>query len=313
MLNRRFLRIKAFQILYALSREEQPNVAIYRKRLFEGLDKTYELFLFMLSFPEAFIDFLQSDIEAQKAKYIPTKEQIDLLDAVLSNKVLLQISNDITLRNTREKKSMQWLQSTDVLRSFWNNIKDTEWVKAYAALPTKTYYNDKDFAATLFELIISDEDIFCAYFEERFINYDDDQVLVLTALQRLLKDLKDNSLVFLPQKHKDEEEDLKFVKDLFDLYLQNQVELSELVTVRTKNWDEERIALVDMILMKMALCELMYFPYIPVKVTINEYLELAKLYSTPQSHGFINGILDKAQSELRKQNKIEKLGRGLVD
>jgi N utilization substance protein B len=256
---------------------------------------------------------LQSDLEAQKAKYIPTKEQIDLLDAVLSNKVLLQISKDITLRNTREKKSMQWLQSTDVLRSFWNDIKDAEWVKAYAALPTKTYYNDKDFAATLFELIISDEDIFCAYFEERFINYDDDQVLVLTALQRLLKDLKDNSLVFLPQKHKDEEEDLKFVKDLFDLYLQNQVELSELVTVRTKNWDEERIALVDMILMKMALCELMYFPYIPIKVTINEYLELAKLYSTPQSHGFINGILDKAQSELRKQNKIEKLGRGLVD
>lgn len=313
MLNRRFLRIKAFQILYALSREEQPNIAIYRKRLFEGLDKTYELFLFMLSFPEAFIDFLHSDLEAQKAKYIPTKEQIDLLDAVLSNKVLLQISNDITLRNTREKKSMQWLQSTDVLRSFWNDIKDAEWVKSYAALPTKTYYNDKDFAATLFELIISDEDIFCAYFEERFINYDDDQVLVLTALQRLLKDLKDNSLVFLPQKHKDEEEDLKFVKDLFDLYLQNQVELSELVTVRTKNWDEERIALVDMILMKMALCELMYFPYIPIKVTINEYLELAKLYSTPQSHGFINGILDKAQSELRKQNKIEKLGRGLVD
>jgi N utilization substance protein B len=313
MLNRRFLRIKAFQILYALSREEQPNIAIYRKRLFEGLDKTYELFLFMLSFPEALIDFLQSDLEAQKAKYIPTKEQIDLLDAVLSNKVLLQISKDITLRNTREKKSMQWLQSTDVLRSFWNDIKDAEWVKAYAALPTKTYYNDKDFAATLFELIISDEDIFCAYFEERFINYDDDQVLVLTALQRLLKDLKDNSLVFLPQKHKDEEEDLKFVKDLFDLYLQNQVELSELVTVRTKNWDEERIALVDMILMKMALCELMYFPYIPIKVTINEYLELAKLYSTPQSHGFINGILDKAQSELRKQNKIEKLGRGLVD
>jgi N utilization substance protein B len=313
MLNRRFLRIKAFQMLYALSREEHPNVAVYRKRLFEGLDKTYELFLFTLSFPEAFLDFLQSDLEAQKAKYIPTKEQIVLLDAVLANKVLMQISNDLTLRNAKGKKNIQWLQSNDVLRSFWNDIKESEWVKAYAALPTKTYFNDKDFASTLFELIISDEDTFCAYFEERYINWDDDQVLILTSIQRLLKDLKDNASVFLPQKHKDEEEDLKFVKDLFDLYLQNQVELSDLVTVRTKNWDEERIALVDMILMKMALCELMYFPYIPVKVTINEYLELAKLYSTPQSHGFINGILDKAQTELRKLNKIEKLGRGLVD
>lgn len=300
-------------MLYALSREEQPNAAVYRKRLFEGLDKTYELFIFLLSFPEAFFDFLEADIETQKAKYIPGKDQINFIEAILSNKVLQQISKDLSLRDLKDKKKIQWHQSTDVIRSFWNDIKDAEWVKTYAALPTKSYFADKDFAATLFEMIMSDEDVFCAYFEDRYLNWDDDQVLMLTSMQRLLKDLKENAPGFLPQKHKDEQEDLKFVKDLFDLYLQHQDNLSEIVTARTKNWDEERIALVDMILMKMALCELMYFPYIPVKVTINEYLELAKLYSTPQSHGFINGILDKAQAELRKQNKIEKLGRGLVD
>ncbi len=313
MLNRRFLRIKAFQTLYAFSREEHGSVTLYRKRLFDGLDKTYDLFGFMLSFPEAFIHFLKQDLETQKSKYIPAKEQIDLLEAIIANKVLQQISGNLQIRDLKDKNKLDWYQSNDVLRSFWNDIKEAQWVKDYASSSSKNYFTDKDFVATLFELLVSDENVVNAYIEDRFINWDDDQVLVLTAIQRMLKEMRETSKAFLPQKHKDEEEDLKFLKDLFDFYLQHQDTLSELVATRTKNWDEERIALVDMILMKMALCEILYFPYIPVKVTINEYLELAKLYSTPQSHGFINGILDKAQAELKKENKIEKLGRGLVD
>jgi N utilization substance protein B len=290
MLNRRFLRIKAFQTLYALSREEQPNVALYRKKLFEGLDKTYELFVFVLSFPEAFLDFLESELEGQKAKYIPAPEQIELLERILANKVLVQLANDLMLKDAQKKLKVNWSQSADLLRGFWNEIKDKNWVANYASNKENTYAHDKDFTTTLFEI-----------------------VLILTTLQRLLKDLKPTQMGFLPQKHKDEEEDLKFLKDLFDRYIQDEAEITDLITARTKNWDEDRIALVDMILMKMALCELLYFPYIPVKVSINEYLELAKLYSTPQSHSFINGILDKTQSELKKLNKIEKLGRGLVD
>jgi N utilization substance protein B len=313
MLNRRFLRIKALQTLYALSREEQPNVALYRKNLFEGLDKTYELFVFVLSFPEAFLDFLESELEGQKAKYIPAPEQIELLERILANKVLVQIANDLMLKDAQKKLKVNWSQSADLLRGFWNEIKDKNWVANYASNKENTYAHDKDFTTTLFEIVFADEDVFFTYLEERYLNWDDDQVLILTTLQRLLKDLKPTQMGFLPQKHKDEEEDLKFLKDLFDRYIQDEAEITDLITARTKNWDEDRIALVDMILMKMALCELLYFPYIPVKVSINEYLELAKLYSTPQSHSFINGILDKTQSELKKLNKIEKLGRGLVD
>jgi N utilization substance protein B len=313
MLNRRFLRIKAFQTLYALSREEQPNVAQYRKKLFEGLDKTYELFVFVLSFPEAFLAFLESELEGQKAKYIPAPEQIELLERILANKVLVQIANDLMLKDAQKKLKVNWTQSADVLRGFWTEIKDKNWVVKYAGNKENSYVHDKEFTTTLFEIIFADEDLFFTYIEERYLNWDDDQVLILTTLQRLLKDLKPTQMGFLPQKHKDEEEDLKFLKDLFDRYIQDEVEITELITARTKNWDEDRIALVDMILMKMALCELLYFPYIPIKVSINEYLELAKLYSTPQSHGFINGILDKTQFELKKLNKIEKLGRGLVD
>jgi N utilization substance protein B len=103
------------------------------------------------------------------------------------------------------------------------------------------------------------------------------------------------------------------MRDLFDLTLQHQQTFNEMINAKTQNWEQDRIAMVDILLMRMALCELLYFPYIPVKVSINEYLELAKLYSTPNSHGFINGVLDKIQLQLKAENKISKQGRGLVE
>ena len=134
----------------------------------------------------------------------------------------------------------------------------------------------------------------------------------MTGVLKTIDQLKDNSNVPLhPFQH--EKEVLEFMKDLLKLTVQHNDTLTELIASKTQNWDADRIAYSDMLLMKMALCEIVYFPYIPVKVSINEYLELAKLYSTPQSHGFINGVLDKIQLELRKQNKIQKLGRGLVE
>lgn len=313
MLNRRFLRIKVFQALYALSREEQPNVQLQRKRLQEGLDKTYELMVFLLSFPEALVHFLEQDLEAQKSKYIPSAQQVTQLETLLSNRVLKQLAENTKLQALQKQYKVSWTGSADVLRAFWNSIREQEWLKVYMAKNNHSYAEERDLIATLFELVLSDEELFYTFIEDRYANWEDDQVLVLTTLQRLFKDLKESTKELVPAKHKDEAEELTFMKDLFNLYLQHETELSALVTSRTRNWEEDRIALVDLILMRMALCELLYFHTIPVKVTINEYLELAKLYSTPQSHGFINGILDKAQQELKAQGKIEKRGRGLVD
>jgi N utilization substance protein B len=149
--------------------------------------------------------------------------------------------------------------------------------------------------------------------EDKYLNWDDDQILVLKTVAKTIQGIAENTKSILPAKHKDEEEDIKFLKDLFDLCVQHQDELMNLVAVKTKNWDQDRIAVVDLILMKMAICEVLYFPFIPVKVSINEYLELAKLYSTPNSHGFINGILDKVQLDLNQAGRINKLGRGLVN
>ncbi len=176
-----------------------------------------------------------------------------------------------------------------------------------------TLADDKVLVAGMLEWLFAENELFASFVEERYLNWEDDQVLVVVTLQKTIQALKENTSKVLPDKHKDEKEDIKFLKDLFDLCIQHDDDLMQLIAAKTKNWDQDRIALVDLILMKMALCEVLYFSFIPVKVSINEYLELAKLYSTPNSHGFINGVLDKVQIDLRKENRIQKMGRGLVD
>ena len=145
------------------------------------------------------------------------------------------------------------------------------------------------------------------------MNWEDDQTMVYAQLLKTISGLKENSVGNVFAEELDNEDDEAFLKELFKRTVNYQEELTELISGKTKNWDAERLAMVDLLLMRMALCEILHFPYIPVKVSINEYLELAKLYSTPNSHGFINGVLDKIHQELKQSNKLNKLGRGLVE
>ncbi len=313
MLNRRFLRVKAFQALYSYSREEGANAAACRKQLLTGLDKTYELYLFLLSFGVEFKSFLNQELDAEKAKYIPSTDQISLIQRLINNQAVLVIENNPAFNKALKDYKVLWHNHNDLLRQIWIELKGHDLLKSYIQIESPTLNDDKNFLAGILEWLCVDLELFESFMEERFVNWEDDQVLVLTTLQRTLQMLKQNSVNILPEKHKDEEEDLKFVKQLFDECVQNDQELIALISAKTQNWDQDRIALVDMILMKMALCEVLYFPYIPLKVSINEYLELAKLYSTPNSHGFINGVLDKVQIDLNNDNKINKLGRGLVN
>ncbi len=149
--------------------------------------------------------------------------------------------------------------------------------------------------------------------EEQFMNWEDDQVLVYGQLMKTIAALKDNSAGNFLADGNAVEEDEAFLKDLFKRTANHEEEFTKLISDKTKNWEADRLAVVDLLLMRMALCEILYFPHIPIKVTINEYLELAKLYSTPNSHGFINGVLDKINQELKQENKLNKTGRGLVE
>lgn len=313
MLNRRFLRIKAFQALYSFSREEHGDAIAYRRRLLSGLEKTYELYLFLLSFGQEFRQFLVQEFEMEKAKFIPSDLMKEKYRLMLDNRAILILENSVSFNEALKSNKVQWSNHQDLFRQIWNELKNHPMILNYEKLEKYTLETDKALLGNMLEWLIAEFELFDSFVEDRYANWEDDQVLVLKTLQKNMQFIKENSNKVLPEKHKDEEEDIKFLKDLFDLCVQHDEELMTLIAAKTKNWDQDRIALVDLILMKMTLCELLYFPFIPVKVSINEYLELAKLYSTPNSHGFINGVLDKVQIDLRKDNKILKLGRGLVD
>ena len=313
MLNRRFLRMKAFQSLYSYFQEDKPDTTVYRRKLIDSLDKTYDLYVFMLSIPVELKFFLELELEIQETKFIPSNESIKFIKALLNNKLLQAITTNIEYLDKLKKVTMKWTDVHELFKSLFNELKAHPALTTYGNEEIHTIQEDKLILGTIFELLFSDSELFNSYVEELFYNWEDDQVLVLTTIQKTLNNIKDASSSFLVKMHIDEEEDLKFLKSIFDLTIQNNKEIQELISLKTQNWDQDRIAVVDMVLMKMALTEILYFPFIPVKVTINEYLELAKLYSTPNSHGFINGILDKIQLDLRKDNRIQKMGRGLVD
>ena len=313
MLNRRFLRIKALQALYSFAQEENPDAAAYRKRLLAGLEKTYELYLFLMAFPIEFKSFILDELALEKNKYIPSDKQSQILQLIIDNKAIGILENHIGFQNELTKNKISWTGHQDLMRKIWMDLKIHPLFISYIETSKPSLKSDKTFLIHLMEWLIAEFELFESFMEDKYLNWDDDQILILKTVSKTLQGLSENAKSILPDKHKDEEEDIKFLKDLFDLCVQNQQELMNLIAVKTKNWDQDRIAVVDLILMKMALCEVLYFPFIPVKVSINEYLELAKLYSTPNSHGFINGILDKVQLDLNRDGKINKLGRGLVN
>ena len=313
MLNRRFLRIKVFQALYGIAHEENVSLAISKKQLFSNLEKTYELYLFILSFPTEFLHFIEQELELQNSKYFPAEQLIQGLQAVKNNQVIQLLHTNSELQENVKKVKGRWQDSLEFSRKIYQEIRTQEFFNEYTTKNHPSFTDSKQFLLTLFEYLFADSENFNNYIEEIFYNWEDDQVIVLSTIQKMLNVFKNGQTQLLIEAHKDEDEDLKFMRDLFDLTLQHQQTFNEMINAKTQNWEQDRIAMVDILLMRMALCELLYFPYIPVKVSINEYLELAKLYSTPNSHGFINGVLDKIQLQLKAENKISKQGRGLVE
>ncbi len=313
MFNRRFLRIKVFQALYAYYQDEQASRSLHEKNLSKSLEKTYELYVFLLALPAAFRHFVSLELETQKAKYIPVQSLITPLEALYNNKAMILLEENQYLTEQIKLHKCHWNNNKDLFKQLLVIIKKNEAFAKYATKSEHTFFEDKSILLELFETFVAESDAFENYVEERFMNWEDDQTMVYAQLLKTISGLKENSVGNVFDEELDNEDDEAFLKELFKRTVNYQEELTELISSKTKNWDAERLAMVDLLLMRMALCEILHFPYIPVKVSINEYLELAKLYSTPNSHGFINGVLDKIHQELKQSDKLNKLGRGLVE
>lgn len=314
MLNRRHIRLKVMQSIYAMHQNNSDNLDKEEKFLFQSIENIQDLYLIMVS---ALVEIRKAEdafIDKSSKKHLATKEERNPNKKFIHNKVLLLLDENNSLSMALEdRKINNWKNNDDYILLLLEAIKESKLYEQYMSNTINTFEEDKQFVVDLFTEIIAPNEKLYDYLEDNKLTWIDDIPLVNTMIAKQLKQIKstEDTSFFVPKLYKDAD-DKEFVRNLFRKTVLNDSELAKEFIDKTPNWDAERIAELDTIILKMAICEFLKFPSIPVKVTINEYLELAKEYSTPKSSIFINGILDNLVKEFQKDNKMVKTGRGLM-
>ena len=315
MLNRRHLRVKALHFLYATFQSGKLEIAKGEKDLLGGIEKVYDLFLYFLQLVPQLTDQALNEIEMSKVKHLPTFSDLNPNMRFAENSLGKIISSNIELEKKCNNKRIFWNDEPEMIKKLFSVIKASDKYKEYMAAEETSFEADKNIWVYIAKEILFDFEPIQFYFEEKSIIWVDDFQVVYNAIVKTLEDVKptDNENKSLPSLYKDEEDDRSFVVDLFRKTILMEKENEETITRMAQNWDFERIAMMDVLLMKMAISEAVTFPTIPVKVSLNEYIELSKNYSSPKSKVFINGILDKVFEEYKENGKIKKTGRGLIE
>lgn len=302
------------QSLYAFHQSQNDKLAIEEKFLLKSMEEMYDLFLLQLSLMLEIREQAKTFLEKSQQKILATQEDKDPNRKFVNNRVFKILKENDSLQEALEdRKITHWKRDDEYVSILWEEIKNSEIYKEYMKTRESGFKEDKDFIIDIFKEIIAPNDKLYEYLEDKKLTWLDDLPLVNTAVLKMLQKLKENSGTKLKiSKLYKSEEDKEFAIELFRKTYLNDEMLAEEMLGKTPNWDKDRIAEVDMVLIKMAICEFLRFPSIPVKVTINEYLELAKEYSTPKSSIFINGVLDKLSKEYQAGDKLNKMGRGLM-
>ncbi|MEW5677343.1 transcription antitermination factor NusB [Flavobacterium enshiense] len=314
MLNRRHIRVKVMQSIYAMHQNNSDNLEKEEKFLFQSIENIQDLYLIMIS---ALVEIRKAEddfIDKSSKKHLATKEERNPNKKFINNKVLLLLDDNNSLSMALEdRKITNWKNNDDYILLLLEEIKNCELYSKYMSNSKNDFEEDKQFVVDLFTEVIAPNEKLYDYLEDHKLTWVDDIPLVNTMIAKQLKQVKsaDDNSFFVPKLYKDID-DKEFVRNLYRKTVLNDAELTKEFIDKTPNWDADRIAEIDAIILKMAICEFLKFPSIPVKVTINEYLELAKEYSTPKSSIFINGILDNLVKEYQKENKLVKTGRGLM-
>ena len=312
MLNRRHIRVKVMQSIYALLQSQSDDLIREEKYLHFSLAKGYDLYLLLLSLLVEVRQMAEEHLEIGKKKYLATSDDKNPNRKFVKNQVLEHLkSNDFLTRNIKDKKLNHWSDHSEYVRVIWDKVRESNLYKTYIKSENLSFEDDKKFVIEIFKEIIAPNEKLFDYFESENLSWIDDLPIVNTFIVKKLNKLSEGKSLREQPLYKDED-DKEFVSDLFKKTALHHAEFTDDIDAKTPNWDTDRIAEIDLILMKMALTEFVYFPSIPVRVTINEYLEIAKDYSTAKSSFFINGVLDKLSKEYLAKGKIEKIGRGLL-
>lgn len=314
MLNRRYLRIKVYHALYAYWQSDDVSVTRVEKEMVGSIERMTGLYLSLLQVFAQLRHVALLRIEDKRKKHLPTEEDLEPNLRFVEHPILKAIAESERLLTECDKRRVSWVGHSDLFVKMLREVQADEAFQAFLNDKEASFKKDLGFFITLFTRHIANNEDIQDLFETRSIHWMEDLDLAASMVKRTLELIREDAIeLSLEDLGRDSEEDVEFARKLYRKSIEYGVEHEAAIAERASNWESDRIALSDMILMKMALAEARYFEQIPVKVTLNEYIEIAKAYSTPKSKNFINGVLDKLFAEMRADERIRKVGRGLLE
>lgn len=311
MISRRNVRVKVLQALYSYNRDGDQSPEEVEKFYQQKLSETFRLYLYNLHLVERVCQYARKDASIKAGKFLPTEEDKLNPTRLSDNPVSLSLENNRGYRECLKKENLSAQGDSDLIRKIYNIFVKGDDCRAYLALEEPTDADHREILLKLFKFLNKNE-LIIEHIGDLFNSFEDDESLVNGAVKRSIKALPTDAN-FYTEHLPDPEVTQDFGRELLYLTIRNDEDLSELISKALENWDMERVAVLDLIMLKMALTEFMRFETIPTKVTLNEYVDISKEYSTPRSKEFVNGILDRLMKQLQEQGKIVKTGRGLVE
>ena len=312
MVSRRYLRIKTMQALYAYNANPKAEVRTYEMNLVKSIRECYELFLWLFALLPEIAFYRMKKLDSMKEKYNPTEEDLNPNMKFVNNRVIWQMENNQTLKQLWPRYHVLWENDTDLISKLFREIEQLPEYEVYMSTREGDYKSDKKLVLAVIEKVFATNDLLHWFLGEKNTHWIDDYEEAMLMFYQNVKEFKegdgDNCKIATLFKS---DEDEQFCRQLFRKTLENADEYTKMVEAKLQNWELERVISMDMLLMQMALCELLEFPSVPIKVTLNEYIELAKWYSSDKSKVFVNGILDRLIVDLRDSGRLVKTGRGL--
>ncbi len=302
MISRRNIRVKVMQTLYSTDASKQelsPGEA--RRTLDKKIDVTSQLFAYLIYFMTEVARYVETDARKKANKHLPSAQDLAMNTKLAGNEMLWRIREDASFSAAVGGYHLKDVMDDDLLKKVYQRLVATPEYIEYIEEPSRDKKTEKRMLEFIFNtLMLPDEDVI-THLEEKFINWDDDAEMMQAMVHNYMNKFVPQAFNVVVGKEK-----LQFAHELLQTVIQKEAYLRELITPKLNNWDADRIAALDLILLEMGVCEFLYFETIPTKVTINEYIDLAKAYSTPQSGQFVNGLLDSLNKELSAAGKIEK-------
>ena len=306
------------QEVYAYLQRGDSNLPLAEKELIKSFEKLYDLFIYQLSFLAEIFDFAQLRAEEAKQKFLPTKEDLNPDTRLIDNRLIDLITKNKEYSFHVNRLKISWNDEKEMIRGILKKFRNNGENKLSISSNNDSFTADKKFLVDLFRHYVAPDESLEGFYEAESMYWANDYPIVTSNIIKCLGKIiekwnEDDHIPIFYTSPADKNEDKEFALTLFRKTVLHRDEFEQMIGEKAGNWDLDRIALMDMIILEMAITEILEFPTIPVKVSFNEYIEISKSYSTPKSKVFINGILDKLILDLKEKNQIKKTGRGLVE